>query len=115
MPRKHAFLVSNTMRIIARKVQNHWSAQFEDDPAQSSDGPDAIGAIRHLLLNSAHSQITIYDLKPDFSASGLDCLVMVLDKPCPKCGGTGKCVVANQEETCPECSGKGHLDEEPQT
>jgi hypothetical protein len=105
----HPILVRDTMRIIARKVQNHWSAQFGDDPSLSSDAPDAIGAVRQLLEDSPHRHLTLYDFTPDFSSSGQDCLVMVLDKLCPKCRGRGKSLVGNREEVCPECSGKGYL------
>lgn len=67
------------MRIIIKKINSHWLAQFDDGSKSAGVGSNAGTAIEDLLANAPERQLNIEDFKPDFGNSGSDRIVMVLE------------------------------------
>ena len=67
------------MRIIVKKINSHWLAQFDDGSKSAGVGSNAGAAIEDLLANAPERQLTFANFKPDFVNSGSDRIIMVLD------------------------------------
>lgn len=65
------------MRIIAKKINHHWLAQFDDGSKEAGVGGNAGLAIQDLLKNVPDRNLTIEDFKPDFANSGAEMIILI--------------------------------------